>query len=205
VRRGFTLIEVLLVLAVVVMLAAFTVPALDRPMAGQRLKQAADRVRTEWIRARLKAMSTGDTYIFRYVPNDCHYSIEVQPGPESTLDSFAMGGGATLSGDGTEAGSALAIVERAIPEDCVFVDSETGLDTRADTVADTALASGPSDAAWSTPIIFYPDGTTSDARLVLRNKYDHEVVLSIRGLTGVVTVGDVVAGGGPLVSGEAMP
>jgi len=55
-RKATTLIEVLLVLALLVMLAAMTWPALDRPMADQRLRKAADRVRTAWVRARIDAM-----------------------------------------------------------------------------------------------------------------------------------------------------
>ena len=43
----------------------------------------------------------------------------------------------------------------------------------------------------SDPILFYPDGTTSTSRLRLHNEYGRWMELSIRGLTGVVTVGPI--------------
>jgi len=46
-------------------------------------------------------------------------------------------------------------------------------------------------AGRSTPILFYPDGTTSTARLLLRNEYDRSIELSLRGLTGVARVGEL--------------
>ena len=40
------------------------------------------------------------------------------------------------------------------------------------------------------PVFFFPDGTTSTATLILENKYQRRIELSLRGLTGVITVGD---------------
>ena len=42
-----------------------------------------------------------------------------------------------------------------------------------------------SRAAWSTPILFFPDGTASQATVVLQNDRSQYVRLTIRGLTGV--------------------
>ena len=41
-------------------------------------------------------------------------------------------------------------------------------------------------------ILFHPDGTTSDARLVLKNDRGRAMELSLRGLTGTVTVGEML-------------
>ena len=82
-RRAVTLIEVLLVLALLVVLASMTWPALDRPMANQRLRKAADRVRTAWTRARIDAMSTGQTILFQCTLESDQYTIQSQAGPES--------------------------------------------------------------------------------------------------------------------------
>ena len=51
--------------------------------------------------------------------------------------------------------------------------------------------------AWSAPIYFYPDGTSSDARLQICNDRNGAIELMLRGMTGVVKVGDVV----PIVGG----
>ena len=41
------------------------------------------------------------------------------------------------------------------------------------------------------PILFYPDGTTSDAVLRLASDDELQIELSLRGLTGVTTIGEV--------------
>ena len=59
-------------------------------------------------------------------------------------------------------------------------------------------ASGSSsgdNAGWSDPLWFNPDGTTSTARLVLKNTYNFSVEISLRGFTGVATVCLVLAAG----------
>ena len=61
---------------------------------------------------------------------------------------------------------------------------------------ETEIAAGPQEAAtsdWSDPIFFYPDGTTSDAQLTLKNGQGRAIELNLRGLTGTVDVGDILA------------
>jgi hypothetical protein len=41
---------------------------------------------------------------------------------------------------------------------------------------------------WSAPITFQPDGSTTDAQLVIVNARDRQMRLSIRGFTGGITV-----------------
>jgi hypothetical protein len=58
---------------------------------------------------------------------------------------------------------------------------------------EAVLANGmmSAETGWSQPIFFYPDGTTSSVRLWLRNKDGRMIELYLRGLTGVVKVGNV--------------
>ena len=51
-RRGLTLIEVLLVLAVLVMVAALAVPSISSLLDGQRLRKSGDQIHGEWAKAR---------------------------------------------------------------------------------------------------------------------------------------------------------
>jgi len=44
---------------------------------------------------------------------------------------------------------------------------------------------------WSPPIVFFPNGRTSNARIRLESKTRHFVELALRGVTGTVTVGEV--------------
>ncbi|MBN2217459.1 MAG: prepilin-type N-terminal cleavage/methylation domain-containing protein, partial [Pirellulales bacterium] len=63
-RRGVTLIELLLVLAILALVAATAWPSLERSLADQRLRDAADTIRAEWQHARAQAMSSGVAYQF---------------------------------------------------------------------------------------------------------------------------------------------
>ncbi len=68
VRRGFTLLELTLVLALLVVISAMVWPAFEKPLASERLRRGADKVRAEWTRTRVRAMTTGSPHVFRYQP-----------------------------------------------------------------------------------------------------------------------------------------
>lgn len=189
-RKAITLIEVLLVLALLVVLAAMTWPAMGRPMANQRLRKAADKVRTEWAKARIEAMSTGQTMVFRCTLDSGDYTMEAQAGPESVsfISSSTEGEFDETSSESTEA---ISTTTRKLPEDIKFVDGEVAFDTRATILTDGSMETNTdSDSQGMDPILFFPDGTTSTATLILENRYQRRIELSLRGLTGVVTVGD---------------
>ncbi len=192
-RNAVTLIEVLLVLALLVTLAAITWPAMDRPMANQRMRKAADKVRIAWAKARVEAMSTGETFVFRCSLESDEYTVESQPGPES-VDSMA----ASTDGQFDETASTsttltepLTSKTRRLPENIRFVDGEVTFDTRATILGEaTDEFSTDSTGQCVDPIMFFPDGTTSTAKLILENQFERRIELSLRGLTGVITVGD---------------
>ena len=191
-RRGVTLMEVLLVLAVLVMITSLAWPTLNRAFETQRLRKAADLVRAAWGRARVKALSTGRIHIFQYTVGGDRYAIQQRTTGEVTVDAAA---------DDLPTGFADASYEnptpfgqeRQLPEGVTFVGSQTVSDTRAAMVAAEANQFRSVEQGWSNPIFFYPDGTTSTARLVLKNQRGRTIELALRGLTGVVTVGDVQA------------
>ena len=190
-RHALTLLEVLLTLCLLVVLAAITWPALDRPIANQRLRKAADVVRVEWARARVKAMSSGSTYLFRYALDGDRYATECQAGPEYVAETGTADGQGYL--DGADAVELPPATERTLPEGVTFVASETAFDTRAELTASEPDQLSATEYGWSEPVLFYPDGTTASTRLVLKNEYDRTIELVLRGLTGVVNVGEVQA------------
>jgi Tfp pilus assembly protein FimT len=195
VRRAMTLLEVLLVLCLLVILASLAWPVLERPLANQRLRQAADVVRTEWTRARVEAMSSGRTMAFTHRLASDAYRVEDLQGAEYVAETVDEGSGETCRS-----------TSYALPEGCQFVAGESRQDDRAAMAfgedapvaratakadADTGADGGAGATAWSDPILFYPDGTTSDATVVLGNEYGRRIELSLRGLTGVAAVGEL--------------
>lgn len=193
-RRGLTLVEVLLVLALLVLLASITWPALEQPMANQRLRKAADKVRTDWVRARVEAMSTGETCLFRYAAGEDRYQVETHPAPESVLETpYPDSAAAAQTSDPVDLSAATECRRHTLPEGIVFVEGETLADTRSALYQQSTTAA-PAEGEWSDPILFHADGTTSDATLVLANTHNRRIQLTLRGLTGVVTVGDTYVG-----------
>jgi len=84
-RRGFTLTEVLLVLALLVILATMSWPALDRAFSGTRLRKAADQVRAGFSGARVEAMQSGEVQLFRYAIDSAEYRIESRCQSQTTM------------------------------------------------------------------------------------------------------------------------
>ena len=162
-------------------LAAVAWPSLDRSLEAHRLRKAGDMVRTQWCRARVQAMRGGATYAFRYLPGQDRYTLEGYRGPEYVADTEEQDARseALLPGEHSD---------KRLPEGVIFGIGQTDPDTRAAGVTIGADASESSEDGWSPPIYFYPDGSTSTARLTLASERGYHLELALRGLTGIVTV-----------------
>ncbi len=72
---GQTLLELLLVLALILLLASMLVPAWRGQVAAWRLRSAARTVRTVWREARLHAIEGNRVYVFEIVPGTGRYRV----------------------------------------------------------------------------------------------------------------------------------
>jgi hypothetical protein len=182
--------EVLLVLALIGAVAVMAWPAMQRPLSNRRLRTAADDVRTEWSQARNEAMRSGQTHAFRCAPEGRRYCSGPGDGQTESLptndDRSSLGDSAA---DAPLDEPPPLDGQRILPGGVHFVTVEVTEDS-----AEGEAEPLPPDAAgWSEPIFFYPDGTTSDARLTIANDQGNSMELKLRGLTGTVTVGDIGA------------
>jgi len=181
----------MLVLAVLVAVGAMVLPALHGPLEDQRLLKSADLIRAQWTKARVTAMKNGRMYVFRYVTATDEYAIEPWSGEadatEASQQALSMET-LPLPQATSEKRHMLGVAGQRLPDGVQFFLGETQTDTRlAQTAADTAA---PADNAVP-PIVFYPDGSTSDARLVLTNERLF-VEITLRGLTGMVRVSELL-------------
>jgi len=203
-RRGITLLEVLLVMALLVAIASMALPTLKAPLDNLRLRKAGDIVRTEWARARVKAIEKGRTYTFRYEPSGAHYVVEPWCSGDDYLESsdFLLTGNSALGAPMMNMPAADEQVSptlepartEELPENVVFVASEETEDMRGALLTEQRRTQGAvNDETYSSPVFFYPDGTTSTARLVMANHRGRHIVLTMRGLTGIVKVSDLVS------------
>lgn len=197
--RGLTLLEILLVLGLLVVIAAMVMPTVGGTLQNHRLRKAADLLRAEWAKARAKAMQTGRTYVFRYQLESNGYVVEPWYSDEDLLESdqVGLGGAASVGGVNTVPAPTFAMADtfqpaktRHLPEDIIFAASEVVAEVR-DVVTAEAPASFQAPANnLSDPIFFYPDGTTSTSRLLVMNQRPRYILMTMRGLTGVVYVSE---------------
>ena len=192
-RRAFTLVEVLLVLAILAVVSAIAWPALQRPFANMRLHSAADAVRSEWCQARVDAMRSGHTYAFRYEVGGEHFRLAPDGVAPAAPAGAADPPAAAAQDDCPEATEDASTGQegKSLPEGIKFMAGEVTSDA-ASVAAESETESSPEAGdCWSDPIFFYPDGTTSDAHVTLANDRRAAIGLLLRGITGTVTVGDV--------------
>ncbi|MEZ6057857.1 MAG: prepilin-type N-terminal cleavage/methylation domain-containing protein [Planctomycetaceae bacterium] len=203
-RRAFTLLELVVVLAIIVVLAGLTWPSMLRYIREQEIREQAHAVRMALAGSRVKAIDTGLTYQFRYEPGGRRYIVLPYDLPESA----ATGSVGTGDNSAAQRGISSAVVEAVLPtltgqlpESCHF-DWPLARNVVTNAEQQVATESLPQEwlslfpdatqlqsTAWSQPILFYSDGTTDDNHLTILNELDRSIELSLRGLTGATTVG----------------
>jgi prepilin-type N-terminal cleavage/methylation domain-containing protein len=200
-RRGVSLMELLLVLVLLVIAGSIAVPAITGAFGGVKLKRAGDKVVARWAEARAQAIETGVPYQFRFTPNTGTYRIEPLT---DVLQSGASGAGGSATSVPAPATSAqvetdatrrsldkTTTIESQLPETILFVGGQAaGYDATTDERRVSDLQSIGS--SWSSPIIFFPDGSASTATVVLQNDIPQYLRLTIRGLTGVARASGVL-------------
>jgi prepilin-type N-terminal cleavage/methylation domain-containing protein len=164
-RRAFTLLELMLVLALLAMMAAFAWPVLRGSLGGQNLHSAADHVRTQWLRARTKAITSGETMSFRFRPDTGRFRIEPRTQQQLLLEAFSGSSGGAGQTGGAPSTVAMASaaapapppppsVEDELPESVVFAGSEVIADSRATRSAAEDRVRSLADATWSEAVLF---------------------------------------------------
>ncbi len=187
---GYTLLELLLVLVVLVFLGSMAWPSLVNLLDSRHLRRGADQVRTAWNSARVKAVTSGVIYAFRYQEGTGQYEVlpwaSLEPPPD--VSAVAAIGTAQIEGVDELPDDAEQL---ELPSGIQFLELEQEFDSRDLLWQPNDLLSGM-PGQWSSPIFFHPDGRTSTVDLSLENKSGETLVVSLRGLTGVSTVGEIL-------------
>lgn len=175
---GFTLIEVLLALAIIVTLAAISWTPLLTSWSEHRLKAATEDVRSVVAGTRIRSLEGDAIWQFRYEPGGDHF-VRI-PYRQSAEDSDA-------------ASSADGRMSLVLPQGITF--SEVGRATMAtrepltpqdlDGLPNSGELNGVS---WSAPILFYPDGSATRMLFQVIDETAGERTVSVRDLTGGVSV-----------------
>jgi prepilin-type N-terminal cleavage/methylation domain-containing protein len=175
--RAFSLLELLIVLAVLAGVAALSWPAVGGLLAKSELRSAARQVRAVLTKARLEAMESSQVVRFRYQPGTGRFEI-ARAGSSVAAQPPADGlPRTTRLGDDAPGESLFASEVRF---------EGRGLTRDLDKSAEPAEGSA---AEWSPPIWFFPNGRTSPAHILLGGRRNFRVQVSLRGVTGAVAIG----------------
>ena len=182
---GFSLLELLLVIGVLVAVSAMAVPPLmDRIRAG-RVQDAAESVRDVLGNARRYAIDAGVDYHFRYEING-HFFVAIPAEPNPILAN-------SYSGDEQDT---RVVVEAGEIDETLFLrpfsgDTSGGESLEPEAFTDLPNAGELASKTWSAPILFRFDGTSEDKRFRVIDEEQNAAEISVRGLTGAVRVSQV--------------
>jgi Tfp pilus assembly protein FimT len=171
------------VLAILVIIAALAVPAMQGTFARAALHGGGDLVRGAWAKARFAAMESGQVYAFRFEPNGRRFQIV-------TLDAVGLPESSELAPDDPDAqqnvADMLRVPKTSLPEGVIFAGGDVATSSQV-----AAALPGAVEGPWSMPVLFRPDGTTSDASITLINDRKQSIRVTLRGLTGISNATDV--------------
>jgi prepilin-type N-terminal cleavage/methylation domain-containing protein len=215
-RRGYTLFEVVLVMAIMVIIAALASPLMFEGMYGStKVAAAADMVRARWADCRHQAIEHGRPYRFAVIPNTGKFKIEpYDPATQAPVPGSNSGqngpsgtsGTTTVAPDGSPTGPNGPVTVPGVQNTVTpFIDSNTpAYDGTAEMgiVIEERLPSGvrfgtkdvpagdgdEPDGDYVTIAVFMPDGTAQDdVEIVFAAKGATSIVLRLRGMTGTST------------------
>lgn len=200
-RAAFSLMEVLLVLAILVAIGAVVAPSLGEAFVRQRLQASVNQLRSDWDRARLTAMKTGQTQAFTCVVGTRDYSIQPYMSEADMVNASAGATVVTTGGTVAEATTAGTLTasqpdassSKQLDEDITFVSCLVSTDMRAVSIAQAQGGIAAASTA-SQMVLFYPDGSTSTAEVIIQTAKGTQRGVRMRGLTGatqVITPGEV--------------
>jgi type II secretory pathway pseudopilin PulG len=188
----------MIVLSLLAIIAVVSMPAFTGMLRSQRLRSAAESVRTEWMRAHIRAMKTGRIHVYRFENGGRHFEIIPWVSDDDALESSADADAQAMSsGMATASGTAAGGVDLdegpGLPEGVIFVGGEATADSRGLSVAEAISGGGGTDGQWGAPVLFYPDGSATDAYVIVANDQQQAVRIELRGLTGLASVGEILS------------
>jgi prepilin-type N-terminal cleavage/methylation domain-containing protein len=190
-RAGVTLLEMLLVLALLVIIASIAVPSFQGYSPYFKTTAAVDQVRGRWNDARAKAIEQGRPYRFAIKPGDTGFRIAPDD-PE-----FWGGSSSGSSNDADDPSMRPFIVEDDLdgvtfslnPTSNSGGGGNNANPNNGNTPNGGASTSGSVSAnGWTQVVVFLPDGTTDvDVDMQLAATGTRPMGLKIRSLTGAIT------------------
>ena len=197
-RGGFSLVELLIVMAVLAAVAGLVLPSMRGPLDKSRITGAAKELQASLAKARSLAIRESSQIVFRYEISGDRYMIERATGPVNAMITVLE----DQSGTATTP-SGLTSESAEVSAQSVDVTGESSLISQilregrlpvgvtfAEPVASAFITSEPSAVSlrrWSDPIRFEPSGRTQDVTIRVAGQRDFVVDVTLRGLTAMTS------------------
>jgi Tfp pilus assembly protein FimT len=203
-RSAMTLFELLLVMAIMVAIVGIAVPTIDSMVTSRRLGESITKLKNDLMEGRVTAMRTGQAQLMQATLNGNDYSITPWLG---SYDSQNASLGATIQSDSgsiieTQSTSTGASTNaeteskgmKSLSSGVQFFGVETLIDTRnalaiqqTTGVVPTNGANGQGSNGLSSPLLLYPDGSTTTAQIILVDERGRRMAIQVRGVTGYLS------------------
>ncbi len=189
-RRAFTLIEVILVLAIIVIIVAIAYPSLEGAYCQARLTAGADGFKAALLHARAQAVEDGIPYRVAILPGKGNFRVA----PDLPSHWNGNGGDSSSSNDST---NPPFILDEHMPRGTWFSETLAPSESRSD--GDTFYEPEKAPIGqYKTVAVFLPDGTArdDDQPPPICGKGGTPLMVHVRSLTGEVTVSRYQSEGG---------
>lgn len=192
-RRGMSLLELLLVVAVLSAVVAISWPALRRPMNRNHIESGARQLQADVLTARNRAMNSREVYVFMYRVNSDEYLICSlrslrSAGLPSPLETARRDEFADKPDDRElkQLPDGIWFTQQNPPVASVNQRLDSELNDSQSVEYQRANESG--QANWSQPMLFYPSGRLQSGTVQLGSDQDYLIDISIDGLGGRVKI-----------------
>lgn len=188
--------ELLLSLAVFAAIASVVIPQFTGLLGDRGLVRAGNQIQIRMLQLRVQAMREGRVMMMEGKADDG--SIRTRPYYSMADSTETMDQSGSQSALLTGADQANAIMTTQDPEATETMEMPEGVVFQGVLVASAARAleieqasQGMMSSGWSRPVLFFPDGTTSTARLTLTDPLTGTIDIDLRGITGDARVGEI--------------
>ena len=201
-RSGYTLIELLIALGILVAMTGLSLPAVRRSLDKGRLRSGAREVQAALAKTRSLAIRAGERHAFRYEIGGRAFRIETDP-----FNPYPSGGiGEEFIGTADVSGQAefdrlietplernpVRVLRRGqLPAGVVFAESTQSVvvPDGSDMEFQTAGTADVAFTRWSRRHLFRPDGRSVSATIRIQGSRDFDIEVTLRGLTGMAAYG----------------
>ncbi len=177
-------------------LAAIAVPQFAELLGDRRLVRGADIVGIRMMELRLDAMEDGRVMMLE--ANEQDGTVRVRPyfsaaDATEAFDQTGLGSQSALLTGAEQASAAVVQVDEEateeieLPDEIVIKSVNVVSSARSSVIQQEGAQQ--LESGYSQPILFYPDGTTSTAAVVLMHPKYGQITVKLRGITGGVSIG----------------